>query len=453
MIRMVVILTLCVSSPLLAQSHQPSVYELLKAAHAAQDRRDFRTAAERYLEAARIEQNPELLEKSGLAYYLAGSYSEAATVLARVVQRNPRRWAGQLFLGMSLFKMNRFGEALLHFNRAAQINSEKGGVHYWLGCTYQALGQYEPAIDQLRAALTEGPRSADILYALAETYLDYSAVLANRLPWWNPPASVQRAFDQRIARATSRTPRDVITWLSVRNNLEALANPYLGALKIPHPSPGAIYALSRIYGKLGQITAERLWLVAPNSYRSHELLGEAYENQKNYSKALIEYDKALRINPKAPGLHYDLGQTYWEMKQFDKAVPNLERELALNPYHASANYVLGNIYLHIEPEHPERAAAYLQKAVEANSNFPEARKEWGRALSLMNENQKAIEQLDLAAKENPSDASVHYFLAAVYRRMGLEDKVRRELEIFNRIRMSASAHEHDENPKISGTNF
>lgn len=431
---MVGTLALYGSSPFLTQSSPPSVYELLKVARAAQDRRDFRTAAETYLEAAKIEQDPEILEKAGLAYYLADSYPQAAMAFSGALRRNPRLWAGQLFLGMSLFKMNRFGEALRHFNSAARIYSKNVQVHYWLGCTYHALGQYDQAIGQLREALTVDPRSVNTLYALTETYLDYSTALANRLPLWNPPANMRGVLDQRISKAASGTPSHMITWLKMADNLAVVADPYFEALKSPHPAPGAVYALSRVYGQLGQITAERLWVVKPDSYRSHELLGEVYENQKNYAKAVIEYDAALRQSPQTPGLHYAIAHAYWEMKQFDKAVPNLEKELALNPYNASANYVLGNIYLHVNPQHPEKAAAYLQKAVKANPNFPEAREQWARALSLMKETRKAVEQLDLAAKEDPNDASVHYFLAGVYRKMGLKDKARRELEIFNRIR-------------------
>jgi tetratricopeptide (TPR) repeat protein len=125
------------------------------------------------------------------------------------------------------------------------------------------------------------------------------------------------------------------------------------------------------------------------------------------------------------------------MKQLGKAIPELEKEIALNPYHPSANYVLGHIYLRVDLQHPERAARYLRRAVEAKPDFVEARKQWGRALSLMHEDQKAVEQLELAAREDPHRDTVHYLLASIYRSMGVEDKARKEFAVFDELRGKA----------------
>ena len=140
----------------------------------------------------------------------------------------------------------------------------------------------------------------------------------------------------------------------------------------------------------------------------------------------------MRLAPDVPGLHYSLGHAYWQMKQFDEAIPEMEKELALNPLHASANYVLGHIYAYRRDL--EKASRHLQLAVEAKPNFVEARKQLGKVLSLMQDHQGAIHQLELAATADPEDASVHYILVNVYKKMGLEDKVQKELQIFNRLK-------------------
>ena len=120
------------------------------------------------------------------------------------------------------------------------------------------------------------------------------------------------------------------------------------------------------------------------------------------------------------------------MKQFDEAIPEMEKELALNPLHALPNYVLGHIYAYRRDL--EKASRHLQLAVEAKPNFVEARKQLGKVLSLMQDHQGAIHQLELATTADPEDASVHYILANVYKKMGLEDKVQKELQIFNRLK-------------------
>ena len=289
------------------------------------------------------------------------------------------------------------------------------------------------------------PQNVDILYALTETYLDYSTVLLDHLGSETPSRERRLAVDQRIRGVASNALVDADSWKSTVEQLRTIGDSYAAASKSPQPDPKALFALSRIYGQMGQLMAEKVWKLMPGSYRSHELLGQSYENQKDYEMALTEYRKALQIDPSAPGLNYAVGHAYWEMKQLSKAIPELEKELALNPYHPSANYVLGHIYLHSDPQHPQKAALYLQRAIEAKPDFVEARKQWGRTLSLMHENQKAAEQLELAAKEDPHDDTVHYLLASIYRKMGLEDKARKELEMFDQLR--AEKHISDATPK------
>jgi len=105
--------------------------------------------------------------------------------------------------------------------------------------------------------------------------------------------------------------------------------------------------------------------------------------------------------------------------------------------------VLGHIYLH--RREVEKAARYLQVAVGFKPDFVEARKQWGKALSLLHDNQKAARELELAAAADPEDDSIHYLLAGVYKSMGLQGKARKEMEIFNQLRRQK--HTHDKPPE------
>ena len=322
------------------QSAQPAFDELLKEAELAQSRKDFHAASQKYREAARLKPSAEIFEKLGLSCFLAGSYPQAVEAFSDALRGDSKRWPSQLFLGVSLYKMNRFQDALPHIAEALQLDPQQNETRYWLGCTYHALGSYEEAIAQLREAATRDSQNLDVLYALAETFLDYSTVLLERLSPGTPSEEKRAAVDQQIRGVASNTSLSAESWTKALDGLRTLENSYAVVLKSPQPEPEALFALSRVYGQLGQLMAEKVWELQPDSYRSHELLGESYDNQKNYQMALTEYQKALRSNPDAPGVHYAVGHAYWEMKRFSEAVPELEKELALNPYHPSANYVL-----------------------------------------------------------------------------------------------------------------
>jgi len=68
-----------------------------------------------------------------------------------------------------------------------------------------------------------------------------------------------------------------------------------------------LYVLSRIYTEFATVMARRVWTLKPDPYRSHQLLGEAYESKERYEQALAEYREALRLSPQALGLHYSIG--------------------------------------------------------------------------------------------------------------------------------------------------
>lgn len=419
-----------------AQVEGASVHRLLQEAQAAQTRKDFVGAAEKYKLAAELEPRAELYEKAGLAYFLATSYPAAVEAFSKALHIDPKRWASQLFVGESLYKLNRFEEALPHITSALDLNPDQNEARYWLGCVNHALGRFEEADAQLLAASSHAPQNTDILYSLTESYLDYSTVLSQQVDSAALPENRKQEVARQIHALGSVGAEDEKVWKSAVSQLRALADGYKTASKA---EPITIFSLSLIYGQLGQLMAERVWVLDPQSYRSHELLGQSFENQGNFQAALPEYREALQVNPGAPGLNYAIGHTYWEMKKLNDAIPPLEKELQLNPAHPSANYLLGHIYLHTTPQQLDKAVVYLQRAIAANPNYFAAREQLGQAFSLMHRDREAVYQLELAAVESPRDEQVHYLLAGIYRKMGFDDKAKREFEKFNQLRAEKHA--------------
>jgi tetratricopeptide (TPR) repeat protein len=432
-------LVLFVGTPTLSQPTQSRFNDALNQAQEAQVNKDYKRAAHKYREAAELSPSPSVYEKLGLACFLANSFPEAVEAFSHVIRTDPKRWASQLYLGISLYKTDRFQKALPHVQQALELNPQQNDARYWLGCTYHALGNYGRAIEHLRVALSKEPENLDILYALTETYLDFSTILSKRLGPNTLKDERKRTIEKQIDSALLEMPRKTESWEGATMELQKLEDRFSEVLESRQSDPEGLYGLSRVYGHLGQAVAQRLWQLKPDSYRSHQLLGEVYENVKNYEAAVKEYREALRLNPSAPGLHYAIGQASWRMKRFDDAIPELEAELALNPYHPSANYVLGHIYVRLGGQHAERAALHLERAVEAKPDFVEARKQWGRALSLLGENERAARELKLVAEQEPEDGSVHYLLATIYKKMGLQDKAQKELQIFSKLRAARPA--------------
>ena len=424
-------LALLAARPVFCQEPQPTLSERLNRAQEALHAKDFSRAAQEYRKASELTPTAQIYEKLGLTFFLSNAHSQAIEALRESVRLDANRWSSHLYLGISFYKTNQFHEALPHIQRAFELDPQQNDTRYWLGLTYQALGNYEQAVEDLRAALDKDPENIDILYALTQAYLDISAVLLKRLGPDNPDHERREALKTELNLKLSSSP-SIESWDQSVRRMQELKQRYAGVRNSLRSDPEILYILSRIHASLAQQMAERVWDLNADSYRSHQLLGEAYEASENHKKALEEYREALRLAPDVPGLHYSLGHAYWQMKQFDEAIPEMEKELALNPLHASANYVLGHIYAYRRDL--EKASRHLQLAVEAKPNFVEARKQLGKVLSLMQDHQGAIHQLELATTADPEDASVHYILVNVYKKMGLEDKVQEELQIFHRLK-------------------
>jgi len=88
-------------------------------------------------------------------------------------------------------------------------------------------------------------------------------------------------------------------------------------------------------------------LAAPESARTHQLMAEMLINRGEARAALIQYRKALEINPKLRGAHYELGEAILQDSRQAPALQAAEVEfraaLAENPADANAEYRLGTI--------------------------------------------------------------------------------------------------------------
>ena len=112
-----------------------------------------------------------------------------------------------------------------------------------------------------------------------------------------------------------------------------------------------------------------------NAYNNR---GVIYENKKDYARALENYDKALSINPNYPRVHYNKGNIYFEQKHLDKAIESYTAAIQTD------NRVSGDTFDKIE--------AFSARARTYNANF---------------EQNLAIADFDEVIRRNPSLATAY----------------------------------------------
>lgn len=75
-------------------------------------------------------------------------------------------------------------------------------------------------------------------------------------------------------------------------------------------------------------------------------LGVAYlnDNSPNMQKALIEFSKAIEINPKNKEAHYAMGHVYFQRQDYPKTIESFKTAISIDPNYSEAHNYLGKAY-------------------------------------------------------------------------------------------------------------
>ena len=441
-----------------AQS-QSRFHQLVEAARAAEQAKDYARAEQVYREIVRLRPgDPVANQNLGLALYLQGRYADAIPHLERALDLNPNLFGASLYLGISRFRGNQFSQALDDLRKTRHLDPKSHLASYWLGATHLALKAYPEAISDLEIAANEAPKDLETLYLLARAHAEYSAFLLDRLLKLAPDsvaAHKLRAHDAlaeglirpavvALQKALALRPddadaRQVLAELEkLTGNDGTVSAPIVVRVEIPGTSqppsdaapddPDALYALGMSHEARSSALGSRLFELYPDSYRARLMRGEAYEKgaSPDYDKALQEYRMALALKPDLPGVQYAVGRILWKLRRWDEAVPFLLGELQRNPNHGLAHYYLGNCYLSLEDR--ERAIAHLEAATRARPDLAQAYRDLGRALAGSGRHEAAIAAFRKALESDPEYPGVHAQMAVAFRALGRMEEAERAAE-------------------------
>jgi len=105
---------------------------------------------------------------------------------------------------------------------------------------------------------------------------------------------------------------------------------------------------------------------SPYKARPHNSLGSAYFEEGMFDNAILEYRKALEIDPNSATGHYNLGRSYDKKSRLDEAISEYKKALVLKPRYALAHNNLGVDY-YLKGNY-ELAIIHCDKAIELGYN-------------------------------------------------------------------------------------
>ena len=310
------------------------------------------------------------------------------------------------------------------YREVLKLDPENIAISTACGITLYALGEPAQAIKPLKYALAADPMQED-----AETFLGLSLAELGQCREALP--LLQKRFAQQLDPKIRRLMGLSLLGCSVSSSNSDGAVDVARQLKRLYPDdPDVLYHVAELYSALSKETVNDLFRKHPDSFRVHELAGEALEVQSNDRQALIEYRKAVELNPKAPHLHYRIATLLLHEKKEGsdaEALEQFKQEIIVNPGDAPSEYQMAEILR--RQNQLDAASAHFTRALELDPVFVEARLGLAKVYLSRHQANEAIQQLKTAIQLTPENPASHYSLMLAYRELGRMEDAKREMAI------------------------
>ena len=273
--------------------------------------------------------------------------------------------------------------------RALEINPQLAEGHTCLGNVYSSTGQYDEAVQQYQRSLDLDRNSDETLRLLAEAYQK-----------------------QGKASAAEEAYRKAV---SLRPNYWDVYNAF-----------GSFYYNQARYADAEAMFQKAIKL-APLNFRGYSNLGAIYLLLGRYEEAVnaLQQSSALRPTFEAYG---NLGAAYFYMRRYQESAENLQRALTIDDKDWLNWGNLGDTLYQIPSRRQDALGAY-RKAIELAQARLEVNPKDSFILAftadyyaMLDQEQKAREQLTRALEIAPKDAEVLFRAAILQNHFGQADK-------------------------------
>ncbi len=374
----------------------------LAAAQQAQDPSRLQAA---YAELVSVQpNNPAFHRGHGLASYLGGQHQQAIAALQKAAELQSDLAGVRLYLGMSLYRTNRFEEALQALDGSPELVAGEPVALYWKGASHRALGQLASAIAALEAARRGTDSDANLLQLLTRSYSERSAKLLRELLSIAPDSAAARLLK------AEELAMDGVEPAALRELDKALASsPDLIGLHLAkgqilwgrgeYDAGAAEFRMELANDPLGVEASLRLAAYALDRGNPAEALN-LLRRAERYSPS---DERVADLMADAERIGAATGQAVDDFGHAPPTVTSLE----------DARDAYRNAW-------PRLAAALLESLVEDRPDFVEARKLLARCLLAEGIDSKAAAQLNAVLELEPGDSEALYLAGKAYERLAAE---------------------------------
>jgi len=323
-----------------------------------------------------------------------------------------------------------YGEAIRHYQRLLEINRSSPELYFQLGLANYQKGDYEEASAALRQAVK---LKSDFM--VAKAFMGLSDSVMGRLESSIPLLEeVYRSNDADLGRELKRLVgirlgKDY----SDRGRTVDAETMYLALIDQYPNDTDVLYQSFWLHMTRARETMNTLLKQAPDSYRTHEMLGHLLIQKENYPAAVQQFRLALKSNPGGVGLHYELGKALLlASAPIQEIRQTFQEEVRLHPFHAASHYQLAE--LAFSEQDLESALRLYGDALRFQPNLADAK--IGLCKISLAKDQLGIAETQCAEaiRLDPGNPSAHYVLARVYKKQNRQREAQEQLDLFQRLK-------------------
>jgi tetratricopeptide (TPR) repeat protein len=344
--------------------------------------------------------------QEGTAQMKAGNFVQAAEAYGIVTKLQPGFAEGYFNLGLAEEQAGRSDEARAALEKAVRLKPALRGAHLFLGILAYRQNRFKDAEVSL----------------LKETQMDPSNA---------------KAF----------------MWLGVcllaQDNPQGAIPPLDKAFALDHSDVDILYHRGRAYLLVANASYDAMFKLDHDSLRVHQVLGEAYAQGYRNENAISEFEVAVKMAPRQPGLHEELADQYWIVGNVDKAAEAYREELRIDPNAVSSMYKLGSLLA--KGPSPADGIPFLRSALRLDPSLIDARYYLGEGLVGAGQDAAAIQEFEAAIAADPaSDRAMtsYYRLALIYRRLHKAQDAQAALANYQRMRADVKARQDSKSAEL-----
>ena len=356
---------------------------------------------------SRFPGNEEILMILGDILASQGKTEQAITHYDRIIQSAPGNARAVLLKGVLFERLEKFDQALEEYKKGALLEAKNPLVQFYLGRAYLRADQLKNAEQSLAIAISLKPNLLQARHHLAwvlerqgrsmEALKEYGLLL--KLTPNN------EYIKNRVSQLHSSGTLDQ----SPPQGFQAIP---FGLAKQPniHMRIATIYFEQTLYMRA---LDEFQLVLAESDYKDpHVLMARIYETHGRLDKAVEEFEKLRKLEPKSLDILLYTARLYSLMTKTQNAVDLLNEAVTMEPENDQLQHSLALAYM--AQDEDDKAIVTMRKALTLNPQKDSYYFELGALMEKSGNYKGAIEKMRQAIELNPLHSNAHNFLGYMY---------------------------------------